>query len=230
MIEKRQNLTGLGIYSVPDATRLTAVSAQRIRRWLRGYSFLSSGRSLQSPPVWQGQIEPIEGQTAVGFLDLIEIQYVEAFLAKGVSWKTIRIAEEHARSVFKTDHPFCTKRFKTDGCTILADVIEETGEKKMLDMAALQHVFRAVVEPFVLTLDFVEDKAVRWWPMGNKKAVVLDPCRCFGQPIVAPEGVPTLNLALAFRKNASVGEVAKWYDVSERSVRDAITFEEKLAA
>jgi uncharacterized protein (DUF433 family) len=230
VIEKRQNLTGLGIYSVPDASRLTHVSPQRIRRWLKGYSFASSGKALQSPPVWQGQIEPIEGQVAVGFLDLIEIQYVEAFLRNGVSWKTIRIAEEHARRAFKTDHPFCTQKFKTDGCTILADLVEETGEKKMLDIAELQQVFRAFVEPFVLTLDFVEDKAVRWWPMGNKKTVVLDPSRCFGQPIVALEGVPTLNLVMAFRKNKSVGDVAKWHEVSERSVRDAIAFEEKWAA
>src|SRR6266404_3828839 len=43
---------GVGLYTVPEASRLSRVSTGRIRRWLRGYSFTTpSGRHL-SPPVF----------------------------------------------------------------------------------------------------------------------------------------------------------------------------------
>jgi hypothetical protein len=40
----------------------------------------------------------------------------------------------------------------------------------------------------------------------------------------------TLSLAAAYRANRSYKAVANWYEVSERSVRDAVRFENRLAA
>ena len=69
-----------GIYSLRDAARLTGVSSGRIRRWLRGYHYRSREKFYSSPPLWQGQWAPIERSLALGFLDLIEIRFVDAFL------------------------------------------------------------------------------------------------------------------------------------------------------
>jgi len=82
-----------GIYTVPEAARLTKVASPRIRRWLSGYTFLSGSREHVSPPVWRGQLQPVNGALALGFLDLMEIRAVDAFLRAGVSWKTLREAE-----------------------------------------------------------------------------------------------------------------------------------------
>ena len=83
-----------GIYPVRDAAHLTGVSVGRIRRWLRGYHYRSRKRAYASPPVWRGQWPPIDHSLAVGFLDLIEIRFVDAFLKAGVSWSMLRQARE----------------------------------------------------------------------------------------------------------------------------------------
>jgi hypothetical protein len=45
-----------------------------------------------------------------------------------------------------------------------------------------------------------------------------------------PSGVPTAVLARAFKREHSAEIVAKWYEVEVRSVKDAVEFEQKLAA
>jgi len=49
-----ESLLGLGVYSVPEAARLTGVSSRRIRRWLQGYSYSSGGAARASRPLWRG--------------------------------------------------------------------------------------------------------------------------------------------------------------------------------
>ena len=66
--------------------------------------------------------------------------------------------------------------------------------------------------------------------MGKSHRVVLDPCRNFGQPIISDEGVPTNVLARSVKANGSVEKVALWFEVSVRSVREAIEFEKRIAA
>lgn len=228
-----QPLLGVGIYAVPEAARLTGVSTGRIRRWLRGYTFQYAGEEHASKPVWQRQLPTIEGKLALGFLDLLEVRFVDAFRQRGVTWKTLRAAAEKARNLFDTTHPFSTRRFKTDGRSIFAQLVNEaTGEPALIDIVKTQYAFNKVLEPFLHGLEFDEsDQAFRWWPLGLKRSVVIDPQRSFGQPIVNKEGVPTSILARAFyAAEESVAAITGWYEVAPRSVRDAVEYEQKLAA
>jgi uncharacterized protein (DUF433 family) len=223
------NFYGVGIYSVPEAARLTGVSASRIRRWMKGYSFKSAGRTRQSPPVWAGQLPVIEGELALGFLDLIEVRFVEAFLKRGVRWSTLRKAEARGRELFDTTHPFATKNFRTDGRGIFAE-LGGRRDPALIELASSQLAFSQVIAPSLAGVDFERDEAVRWWPLGAGKRVVIDPARSFGQPIVAAEGVPTAVLARAVEAEGDEQFVARTYRVSPRSVRHAVEFEKKLAA
>lgn len=224
-------LLGVGIYSVAEAARLTNVAPARIRRWIKGYAFKGArGDTHKSPPVWRGQHPIVDGEVALGFLDLLEIRFVDAFLRSGVRWPTIRLAEQHASELFKTDHPFATNRFKTDGRSIFVQIKDESGDKALVDIARNQYAFQEVVAPCFIGLEFSDEQAIRWWPLGLKRRIVLDPTRCFGQPIVSKEGVPTRILALAYEAEQSEVAVARWYRVDQRSVRDAVEFEKKLAA
>ena len=54
------NLLQIGIYSVPDASRLTGVSSWRIRRLLKGYEFKVKQGRHRSPAIWNNQIDPID--------------------------------------------------------------------------------------------------------------------------------------------------------------------------
>jgi uncharacterized protein (DUF433 family) len=231
MTGNHQNFFATGIYSVPDAARLSRVSTWRIRRWLRGYRFRSRKKQYRSPPLWRGQLEPIEHSLALGFFDLIEIRFVDAFLKAGVSWMVLRQAHERGADLFKNAHPFCTNRFVTDGRDIFVELHKETGESSLIEIARSQHVFAQITRPFLKELEFTGgDVLLRWRPRTTKGLVVLDPTRNFGRPIVTNHGVPTEVLARATGACGSIQEVSRWYEVPEAEIEDAVEFEQKLAA
>ena len=232
MQEPHQNLLGVGIYTVQEAARLTGVPSRRIRRWLRGYVYRRDEVRFDVPAVWHAQIQPIDGATALGFLDLMEARFVDAFRRSGVSWNTIRLAAERAREIFEQDHPFSTRRFRTDGRRIFAEFIEKPAERKLLDLVKSQYAFHKIVSPSLYAgVEFsVRDEVIRWFPDWPKQQIVIDPHRAFGRPIVVREGVPTEVLAKAFEAEDSLERVAKWFAVPPRAVRDAVAFERGLDA
>lgn len=224
------SLLGKGIYTVPDASRLSGVSSRRIRYWLKGLPSEDATES-EDRRLWKGELRPIEDKLALGFLDLQEVRFIDAFLKAGVSWGLLRRAHAIARDRYGIEHPFCTRQFVTDG----GEIIEKTGDS--LDGIAYeevvrgQRVFPKVIDPFIRELEFADnDQLVRWWPLGRQRAVVLDPQRQFGQPIAANSGIATDVLQAAAKAGQTVEEISEWYELDAASVRDAIEFEAKLAA
>jgi uncharacterized protein (DUF433 family) len=231
MTGRNENLLNTGIYTVPDAARLTRVSTGRIRLWLRGYKFRTKKTERHSRALWHGQLEPIDQSLALGFLDLIEIRFVDAFLNEGVSWAILRKAHAIGAETFKTDHPFCTQGFVTDGRDIFVELHKETGERSLLKIVNNQHVFREIITPFLKELEFdTSQKLLRWRPSTTRRLVVLDPTRNFGRPIVVQHGVPTEVLACAAKVCNSLEEVSRWYEVPKPEIEDAVEFEQQLAA
>jgi uncharacterized protein (DUF433 family) len=157
---------------------------------------------------------------------------VRAFLDHGVTMRTIRRAATEGASIFKVKHPFCLKRFETDGRDIFASVAKDSGDEAILNLLSPQTVFPKVVRPLFKQIDYdvVSDMAVVWWPRGRDVPVVLDPKRSFGTPIVAKRGVPTHVLAGPVEAGDSPELVAKWFEVPVDDVRAAAEFERSLRA
>ena len=224
---------GKGVYNLAEAERLIKIPRQRISRWTRGYTYRYKGEVRHTPPLiaWGAEHAVKEGPI-LSFLDLLEVRFLDAFFVHGVSRKAIRIAALNARELLGRHHPFSTYIFKTDGRSIFAEIAKGTDDKRLLDVVRNQFVFVQVISPSLYAgIEFGESNdPQRWWPLGKKHVVVIDPKRGFGAPIVARSGVPTKVLAGAFKAEGSVEFVAKWYEVSEREVCDAVLFEERLAA
>lgn len=224
---------GKGVYSLAEAERLVKIPRQRISRWTRGYTYRYKGEAHRTPPLIACDVEPAaEKGPILSFLDLLEVRFLDAFLMHGVSRKAVRIAALNARELLGRHHPFSTRMFKTDGRSIFAEIAKGTDDKHLLDVVKNQFVFVQVISPSLYAgIEFGESNdPQRWWPLGKKRSVVIDPERGFGAPIVARSGVPTRILATAFKTEGSAEFVAKWCEVSEREVRDAVKFEEQLAA
>jgi uncharacterized protein (DUF433 family) len=230
MASSKVTYLNVGIYSVAEASRLTGVSRERIRRWVKGYR--SKLRKKDYSALWTPQLPDIGCKVALGFLDLIEIKFVGAFLERGVSWPMIHKAREKAAQLYpKVSHPFCTRQFFTDGQRMFTALHRETGENSLLEIATDQHVFTEITQPFLKQLEFKDGTTLeRWWPLGTHKPVVVDPRKNFGQPTLSDAGIATQVLAETVRANGSVEEVARWYEISPQSVQQAVDYEQSLAA
>jgi hypothetical protein len=127
----------------------------------------------------------------------MELHFVKLFRTEGVTMSTIRRAALAATELFHTDYPFAVKRFDTDGRRIFATLAERAGGEKHVveELGKGQIVFDDFVRPFFRKLEYRgEAEALRYWPLGADRRVVLDPAREFGAPIDAETGVPTFAL------------------------------------
>lgn len=239
---------GRGVYTAAEASRLTGISPGRIRRWMEGYTFIRRGEVRTSPPVVSRGLDafPESEAVTISFRDLIEIMCVSGFLSAGVRWPRLRKAYEKAGEVLGIDHPFATRRFLTDGYNVLLKV----DDRYLLDLVSNQFALFEVLRPYLKTdgLDFADEFAARWWPMGKRKPIFIDGRLSFGQPVVT-QGVPTLVLYRAYiaerrsRNGTTIGAsfsqtidqktvryVADWYSIASRSVQAAVEYETRLAA
>lgn len=187
-----------------------------------------------SPPLWRTQLAEVDlSEPTIGFRDLLELRLVNAFAGHGVDLRVIRATADAARESFGSDYPLTMKRFLTDGKRILAEVVEATGETRMLDPARKQYVFSSIVTPSLYAgIEYDGDMAKRWFPLGGgRKSVVIDPAIQFGAPIVTDTGIPTDTLYASFKaEGGDRSAVARIFDIDVRHVDAAIQFEEKLAA
>ena len=221
---------GIGFYNVPEAARLLRIPASKINRWLGGYRYRTNGIAHEVPPLWQPELPPAEDHLELGFRDLIELRFVNAFLEAGLGLLTIRNCIAYARDCVDDERPFSTRRFRTDGRTIFLESVRSGGESEMLDLKKGQYELKSVIERTFKDLDIDDNAVSRWRPFRGKPSVVVDPARAFGQPIAAESGVPTVALAEAAEAEGSVARAAFLYDVPVGVVRDAVAFEDSLRA
>jgi uncharacterized protein (DUF433 family) len=218
---------GRGLYSLAEAHSLTGVPKRSIRRWILGYRFPYIGSIRHSPPVVISDLPGEIGLPALDFADLIEVRFLHAFRAHGVSWKAIRIASERARELLGIQHPFSSRKFSTDGHTILAQFVTETGDEVLLDLVRSQYEFKRIISSYLFgEIDFDEtDSPQRWYPVPGNRRIVIDPQRALGAPIVRDAGVPTRILANAVTAEKSVEVVSRLFEIDPASVEAAYNYE-----
>lgn len=233
---------GLGLYSLPDAAKLIRSEPRTIRRWLYGRSYtVRHGETRERhniPPLWSPQYDRDElGEAVIGFQDLLELRVVQQFVAHGVPLQVIRRCLTTAREMFGGDHPLTRRRFVTDGATIFEDSIEaETrhaaSDGELLDLRNRQYTFRTIIKDSLYAgIEYEDGQARRWYPETRSKAVVIDPARQFGHPVIEECGVPTASLYSAYlAEGEQKAAVARLFDVPVRHVEAAVRFEARLQA
>jgi len=220
-------LIGAGLYSLTEASRLTSIPVKRIRRWMEGYEYVDRGKRRHSDPIVQSSLGRWTGSLALSFADLIEVRVLDAFLEAGCSWQEIRSSVDAAREILNTTHPFSTKRFKTDGKKILADMGKG---RNVLRLSTGQWEAGGLVRHALKGVEYEEDRPDEWWPMSKRKLVLLDPKRAFGAPIVSIGAVPTYVLAASAKAERSVMVTSRLFEVPVRAVRHAVEFETQFLA
>ncbi len=223
---------GIGLYSPQDVARLAHMDVGKVRKWLEGYRYRDDdGASRSAGPVVRPTIAPMEGRRALSFRDLIEVYWVREFLRRGISMHAIRKAAAEAQELLHDDHPFCLSKFSTAGEDIFATVLDERERARIIRLGHHQFAFSEVVGPLLQELEYAEAGkrgVVRWWPLGLKGEVVLDPAIAFGQPTTRDTAVPTDVLYKALLAERSAETVARWFQVSDAAVEAARVFEERL--
>jgi uncharacterized protein (DUF433 family) len=234
------SLIGKGIYSIPEAGKIIHAWPRAIRRWVNGYDYAQGKR--HSPPVLPSPVLKIDGEEVLTFPQLIEVLFIHLFREYHISMPVIRAAAKQASIDFRSDHPFALKRLQTDGKQIFSLTPEQierfspedseglTRNQIVKDLVMGQYVIGEFAAPYFKKIDYgsAAFEALRFWPLEGRKNVVIDPARCFGQPIDAATGVPTRVVYSMHQAGESVEVISNWYSMTIEAVEDAIAFEESL--
>lgn len=226
--EAPSRLIGVGVYTPAEAALYTGIPAKDIRRWMFGYK----SEGIEHSGLWLPELE-FSDEKLLGFHDLLEIRFVHAFRKHGVSLQAIRSASRQAREIFRQQYPFTCKRFQTDGRSIFATVFDETGDEAILDLAKRQYAFKQVIGPSLYEgIDYTgEGKAQRWYPVKRSKAIVLDPNRNFGKPVLTSAGIDTGSIYHAYlAEGRDHRRVAALYEIKPSAVEAAVAYEHGIAA
>lgn len=214
---------GHGAYSFPEAARLTRLRTSRVREW-----FL--GRNGQRAAVFTADYQPVEGDCAISFLDLVDVFVAGQLRDHGLPLQTLRRAYRKMQEDLDTPHPFSRNELLTDGKAVFERGLDAEGRQAIRDIFTRQRVFPQILLPFLKKIDYgsVSRLAERWH---ISEGVVVDPALCLGQPVVANTGKPTGVLAAAYEANQRDADlVADWYNLHPDQVLAAVRFERGLAA
>ncbi len=216
-------ILGNGVYSLTEAARLTHLRPQRVREWF-------AGRSGTRGVVFRSDYQPVEGDRAISFLDLVELFVAGQLRDHGVSLQALRKVYKRLEKDLDTRHPFGRREILTDGKNVFVLGLDDKGAEEMVEVLSRQKVFVEILLPFLKRIDY--DSATRLakkWFVTDQ--VVLDPMICLGKPIVEKAGIATAILAASFQANdQDAGIVADWYGVQQGQVLAAVEFERSLAA
>jgi uncharacterized protein (DUF433 family) len=233
-------VVGHGLYPLPVAARLAQLDARTAGRWAKGYAFSYHGETRSSRGIISMTLPPIGRHADLTFPEMLTLRLVKGFKDAGLSLRTIKQVAEVAAGKFGSPTPFITQSFRTDGRKVFVELqaiapsndtpAVTRRERELIEVLTGQRQFAEIVEPSLFAkVDWSDEMAARWWPLGRDHAVVLDPQFLFGAPRIANTRLPTEVLASAVSAegggDAAMKSVADWYGVDATQVRDAVEFE-----
>jgi uncharacterized protein (DUF433 family) len=222
---EEHNLLGRGIYSIPEAAHLIGMPSDRVRRWVSGYH-----SSTQKPhqPIVASELPEVEGKVAISFRDLLELHFIKAFLSHGMTLQKIRKAAKIASEVLGVEsHPFSEHKFMTDRKNIMQTVGE-----RMLNLNESQYEIEGVIKQSLFHgFVYTGKVAGAWKPSEKEKSVILDPKFALGKPIIENTGIRTRAIFNAWQAEGNDSKiVAQQFALTVKQVKDAVSFETKMAA
>ena len=222
------------MYSFAEASRYADVSRGTVRNWLLGYEAKDRKASpLFTPSEEQGPM--------VSFLQLIEIIVAAKFRkAQHKPYKVVYAAYRNAKGLFHIEYPFAHLRLETLGGHIV-HILEEgpTAGYQAMDQPEVRSLPRFAIpeQPLpggpvlelVHQLDYEDELARRWYPIGKSIPIVLDPTVSAGLPTIEHRGVTVDILLRRWRvAKQSIDFMARDFELDREVIESALQFADRI--
>jgi len=209
------------MYTLTEAARLSHVSTPTVKRWLQGYNWANGS----TPPLFGDAHD----QPLVSFLQLIEIVMAKRFRTRHVSAERIRFAHANARRIYRVEFPFAHLRLKAWAGHILRMMETEDVSLPALDAPGL-NTLPGLVQEAMEAIDYEDDLAARWYPLGKIIPIVVDPRHAAGLPTIQNRNITVEHIKARFDAGQSIGFICRDLTLSHSHVEQAIRYADKVAA
>ena len=209
------------MYSFREVSHLSGVSVGTVRNWLLGYSTPQG----EVKPLLKGH--PAEEKTC-SFLHLIEIVVAAKFRkAEHESYRTVRRAYDNARKLFKLDYPFASMDLKAIGGHIV-HIMHVPGLSLQAVDQPEQFTLPDLVQETIAQLEYEEDLASRWYPVGKDVPIVVDPRISAGLPVIKGRGITVEAINKRFQARQKIEFIERDFELEPDVVEEAIRFWEAV--
>jgi uncharacterized protein (DUF433 family) len=219
------------VYSAKEAAQYLRLPGSTVRAWAFGQNYRVNGEIRRQEPVI-ATADPANRR--LSFINLIELLVLAAMRREHkVDMRTVREALSYLRKAHPSDHPLADHVFQTDGVQLFVEkygAILNISRDGQVEMAELIRRYLRLVErdasgvPFKLHLPRRADSPE---PM---VAVVIDPLRGFGRPLLDARGIRTEVILDRFHAGESLASLAADYEIDQAVVEDILRSEPARAA
>lgn len=231
----------LPLYSIPEAARYLKIPARTLRRWVRGDNAKNSERRPTKPIIQLPNAE----RPMLSFMNLVEAYVVSSITrVEKVRFDKVRSTLKYFEKKSQSKYPLASNDLWTDGFNIF---IETSGDVICASLQG-QQVIKEVVSQYLRRIDRdIDLSPIRIYPFSREikfgvsgnhasekatkvlelspKNILIDPLVSFGRPTLAGTGIATNVIAGRFNAGESAKELAKDYDITERQVEEAVSYE-----
>ena len=214
------------IYTFAEAAQLANVSSSTVRNWLRGYT--GAGGEVQ--PMFSTHDRNV---SMVSFLNLIEIVVAGQFRkALHVKYQTVLSAYENANEIVGSPYPFAHARLEPLGGNIvyiMKNQPKNTSRQAMdrpeqwslpIELPPLPNEVLETIHQ----IDYLQELAAKWFPVGKEVPIVMDPRKSTGIPTVLGTGVTIGALYERFKAGHKIDYLARDYKLESSTVETVIQY------
>ena len=213
-------------YTVPEAARYLDVHPETFRRWVDGYRFIPTHRSVPTvgkPIIHSASLKRRAPRLA--FAGLVEGLVIDGLRRAGLSLQALRRITKTLQSDFGDEWALASHRLTLSGRggrsgpEVLWDYAEEHGDDEVLvALDSKQRVFAEVVRDYLERIIYLDDYAGQiYLPLTRENVLLVDPYRNFGRPMFGSTATPVGPVLDRIEAGEPIGSVAQDYglDVGE---------------
>lgn len=215
---------GNGVFTTQEIAQILRVPYPKVRLWITQYWDGELGKVYEKNYSWK-----VGNTTAVGFHTFIEFYVMMQFAESGVKIRQVLNAHKELGERFNTNFPFAKKEvldnISTDGLKIYLNI-----DGDIITLDGSKQFNLEVITLFFKNLDFDNEMlASRFWPMGKKHTIVVDPHRKFGQPVLDGTSIQSEAIYRMYLAEEPIAFIASIYELPMKAVKDAIAFHKSAA-
>lgn len=165
------------------------------------------------------------GNRVVSFKTFVELYIMGIFHEAGVKPQTVIKAHQELGAMFSTKHPFALEKvMKGIRCSGNSIYFEIDGEN-IIHLDGTKQFALKLIKLFYTKIDFDEnDVATRFWPMGKKAGVLVDPQVKFGRAVLDSLHIYPETLYGHFQAGDPIAYIAHIFEIEEGQVQQAIKY------
>lgn len=215
---KNKSSIGDGVFTISDLSRILKIHKGKARRWLKQY--------------WDGQLGfeneryswKADGSIAVNFFVLIEFYVYYQLSEQGVKPKEMIKGHRKLQEIFGTRYPFTNKKVLEGLHTDKKNLYLKYKGDDILILDGTNQLKFNFLKVYLNRLEFDDDVVSRFYPLGKDHAVIVDPNRKFGRPLLKNKNIDP-EVIYGHHKAGDPNEyIARVYELSKKEISDAIAF------